>query len=193
MILEQPPTKRSKKADYEVNASGSTVSAAVDVNDHEHLDDSLTLLRTHISQDFHTASTDFVRFVERGFPPFCSLLCPADARVLRLFLGFWGPPGPPSSDLFSQDFVYGVPRWWDVCQPKLSESRSQFLVEVPPRLVLDDLLPDREVNDDPVQCGHVLKCKDQWPVQVITFLAEQGCLVVPLFSLRLLWRHPYGR
>ena len=47
MILEQPPTKRSKKADYEVNASGSTVSAAVDVNDHEHLDDSLTLLRTH--------------------------------------------------------------------------------------------------------------------------------------------------
>ena len=47
MSLEQPPTKRSKKAGDEANASGSTVSAAVDVNAHEHLDDSLTLLRTH--------------------------------------------------------------------------------------------------------------------------------------------------
>ena len=47
MILEEPPTKRSKKADYEANAPGSTLFAVVDVNDHEHLDDSLTLLRTH--------------------------------------------------------------------------------------------------------------------------------------------------
>ena len=47
MSLEQPPTKRSRKDDEEANAPGSTASAAVDVNDHEHLDDSLTLLRTH--------------------------------------------------------------------------------------------------------------------------------------------------
>ena len=65
---------------------------------------------------------------------------------------------------------------WDVCQPKLSESRSQVLVEVPPRFVPDNTLPDRKVNDDPGQCGHVLKCKDQWPVQVITFLAVLGYL-----------------
>ena len=37
MSVEQPSTKRSKKADAKANASGSTVSAAVDVNDHKHL------------------------------------------------------------------------------------------------------------------------------------------------------------
>ena len=47
MSVEQPSTKRSKKADAKANASGSTVSAAVDVNDHKHLNASLTLLRTH--------------------------------------------------------------------------------------------------------------------------------------------------
>ena len=46
MSVEQPSTKRSKKADAKANASGSTVSAAVDVNDHKHLNASLTLLRT---------------------------------------------------------------------------------------------------------------------------------------------------
>ena len=46
MSVEQPPTKRSKKADAKANASGSTVSAAADVNDHKHLNASLTLLRT---------------------------------------------------------------------------------------------------------------------------------------------------
>ena len=46
MSVEQPSTKRSKKADATANASGSTVSAAVDVNDHKHMDASLTLLRT---------------------------------------------------------------------------------------------------------------------------------------------------
>ena len=46
MRVEQPSTKRSKKADAKANASGSTVSAAVDVNDHKHLNASLTLLRT---------------------------------------------------------------------------------------------------------------------------------------------------
>ena len=47
MSVEQPPTKRSKKADDKANASGSAVSAAVDVNYHKHLNASLTLLRTH--------------------------------------------------------------------------------------------------------------------------------------------------
>ena len=41
MSVEQPSTKRSKKADAKANASGSTVSAAgapaADVNDHKHL------------------------------------------------------------------------------------------------------------------------------------------------------------
>ena len=46
MSVEQPSTKRSKKADAKANASGSTVSAAADVNDHKHLNASLTLLRT---------------------------------------------------------------------------------------------------------------------------------------------------
>ena len=46
MSVEQPSTKRSKKADAKANASGSTVSAAGDVNDHKHLNASLTLLRT---------------------------------------------------------------------------------------------------------------------------------------------------
>ena len=47
MSVEQPSTKRSKKADAKANASGSTVSAAADVNDHKHPNASLTLLRTH--------------------------------------------------------------------------------------------------------------------------------------------------
>ena len=38
--------KASKKADYEANAPGSTLFAVVDVNDHEHLGDSLALLRS---------------------------------------------------------------------------------------------------------------------------------------------------
>ena len=46
MSVEQPSTKRSKKANDKANASGSTVSAAVDVNDHKHLNASVTLLRT---------------------------------------------------------------------------------------------------------------------------------------------------
>ena len=46
MSVEQPSTKRSKKADAKANASRSTVSAAADVNDHKHLNASLTLLRT---------------------------------------------------------------------------------------------------------------------------------------------------
>ena len=46
MSVEQPSTKRSKKADAKANASRSTVSAAVDVNDHKHLNASLALLRT---------------------------------------------------------------------------------------------------------------------------------------------------
>ena len=46
-LWRQQSAPRKLIMSYEANASGSTVSAAVDVNDHEHLDDSLTLLRTH--------------------------------------------------------------------------------------------------------------------------------------------------